>query len=151
MFNTATEICTLRMYRVDYRSPILQPDLLLTAPYWAPSQEVDIRYCDGGMLMDCECAFTVIFHFRAGWEAVNEMRFDPWCVMIYDLSLEFRVSVCGGMSHGCQLSYRWPGTLPWLVSLTLRSHNLHSWLAGNRRQSHSCHGLLSKSIWHSCE
>lgn len=27
--------------------------------------------------------------------------------------------VCGGMSHGCQLFYRWPGTLPWLVSLSL--------------------------------
>lgn len=57
------------------------------------------------------------------------------------------VCECGGMSHGCQQLYRWPETLPWLVSLSLRSHNLHSWLAGNRRRSHSCHGFLSKSIW----
>lgn len=41
----------------DYRSPILQADVL-KVPYRVPSQRVHTQYCDG-MLMDCECAFSV--------------------------------------------------------------------------------------------
>ncbi len=59
---------------------------------------------------------------------------DVWWYMIE------AKTVCGGMSRGCQLSYRWPGKLPWLASLSL---SLSLCLSVSRSLSLSDHTTLT--------
>lgn len=90
----------LYLKRAGHRSPILQVRDI--------NRKVDVRY---------ECFNCYIFSLSErdgrwwmGWV------WAIWSVMKYDLRWAVCVFQC--VSHGCQLSYRWPGTLPSSVSLS---------------------------------
>lgn len=103
------------------------------------------------ILQKCSYTESVLLLSRMGsniWDyLVQSMTIDDSTKMNSTVCwVCFGVSHCGGMSHGCQLSYRWPGTLPSSVSLFLSQIKQTPLMIGS--QSHSCHGFLSKSFWH---
>lgn len=73
---------------------------------------------------------------------------DTWVKLRWTVQYVGFVSgcLCGGMSNGCRLSYRWPGTLQSSVSLFLSQITQPPLIIGS--QSHSYHGFPSKSFWH---
>lgn len=91
-------------YWVAYRSPILQSDLWTALSALSESRYTILWWYDVNELQVC----FYWFHFRAGWEAINKVN-NLWRWT----ACRVCVRVCGG----CQLSYRRPGKLPWLLAL----------------------------------